>query len=56
MIYWIEHAPNPWVRAAAIVVLGAIAYFYPEDTSVPMDSWLGGYGSCEASPAGVEYE
>lgn len=46
-IYWMEHAPNPWVRGIAIVVTGAFAYFYRDQPGVPPESeWLGMYGQC----------
>lgn len=49
MIYWIEHAPNPWVRAIAIAIIGGVAYF--EYTSgANLGPWLGGYGACNDDP------
>ena len=48
MIYWIEHAPNPWVRAVAVGILGGIAVFnWWSGANVPnIATWLGGYGAC----------
>lgn len=47
-IYWIEHAPNPWVRAVAVTILGGIALFnWWSGAGTPnMAMWLGGYGAC----------
>jgi hypothetical protein len=52
MIYWIEHDPNPWVRAIAITVLGGIAWFnHWSGADIPdMSQWLGGYGACTTGP------
>lgn len=46
-LYWIEHAPNPWVRAVAIIIIGTIAYFYRDD-GAPQEQWLGGWGVCNS--------
>jgi len=54
-IYWIEHAPNPWVRAIALAVIGGIAIFdYYNAPDIGM--WLGGYGACVDMPSGTEPE
>ena len=51
-IYWMEVAPNPWVRGVAIVIIGGIAYFYGE--SGAGQQWSGGYGRCTED--GILYE
>lgn len=54
MIYWIEAAPNPWARAAAIIILGAIYYINAPDG--PQAYWMGGYGACVGSDSDRLYE
>lgn len=46
MIYWTEVGGNPWVRAIAIIVTGALYYFYREDAPVDIELWAEPYGRC----------
>ena len=44
-IYWIDAAPNPWVRAIAIAVIGTYYYFYGSQAP-EQQYWEGPYGVC----------
>lgn len=48
-IYWIDAAPNPWVRAIAIVIIGGYYYFYADD-AIDQSQWIGHWGVCWIDP------